>query len=121
VKFSELFKNSYLKAADLGGKPRRYTIKSIELEEVGKEKETKPVMRFDEIEGALVLNKTNGTTLREAFGDDAEDWPGNEVLLKPDKTDFGGKRVDCIRVAVPTKKAPSPVEQEEEAFDDINV
>ncbi len=38
---------------------------------------------------------------------------------------FKGKRVDCIRMAVPQKKAPAPVvepEQEEETDDgDINV
>jgi hypothetical protein len=121
VKFNEAFKGNFMKAADLGGKARRYTIKSIGPEEVGGE--DKIVMRFDGEDRALVLNKTNATTLKGAWGEEMDDWVGNAVVLKPDKTDFQGKRVDCIRLAVPQKKAPVPVvepEQEEET-DDINI
>jgi hypothetical protein len=121
MKFNDAYKGSFIKTADLNGKVRRYTIKSIGQEEVGDE--SKVVMRFDEDDRALVVNKTNGSVLKEAWGDELDDWVGNVVLLRPDKTDFQGKRVDCIRVAVPQKKAPPPVVETEagEETDDLNV
>jgi hypothetical protein len=120
MKFNEAFKGNFMKAADLGGKARRYTIKSIGPEEVGGE--DKIVMRFDGEDRALVLNKTNAVTLRDVLGEELDDWAGNPVVLKPDKTDFQGKRVDCIRLAVPQKKAPAPVVETEpdEETDDVN-
>jgi hypothetical protein len=117
VKYSELFKGSFLKAADLGGKPRRYTIDSVGMEKVGDDQ--KPVIRFQEADQSLVLNKTNGSVLREAWGDEIDNWVGNQVILKTEKTTFSGKLTDCIRVAVPQKKTPPAVEPEEE--DDTNV
>lgn len=119
--FNDAFKGKYLKAADLGGKVRRYTVQSHGWEEVGGEK--KPVLRFDREDRGFVLNITNGTILKEEWGPDLDDWEGKDVLLKPDKTDFKGERVDCIRVAVPPRKGPPPTVKagEEEAPVDINV
>ena len=104
MKFSKAFKGSYFKAADLDGKPKEVIIKSVAEEDVGDE--TKVVLRFKDCDQALVLNKTNGGALAEAYGDDMDGWVGKPVVLKPDKTDFGGKRVDCVRVAVPSPDVP---------------
>ena len=101
MKYSERFKGRYFKAADLKNKSRRLTIASVEDEDVGGE--PKVVIRFDECDQGLVLNKTNGSVLAEAYGDEMEDWVGKSVILKPDKTDFNGQRRDCIRVAIPKK------------------
>lgn len=118
MKFTDVFKGGFFKAADLKGKPARLTIANIQLEDVGDDR--KPVARFEEAEQALVLNKTNAGVLADAYGDETDDWIGQVIIIKPDKTDYAGKRVDCIRVAIPTKKTPSPVVAEEET-DDINV
>jgi hypothetical protein len=117
MKFSDAYRGSFLKAADLGGKARRYTIATIGQEEVADAQ--KIVMRFREGDQALVLNKTNASVLQDAWGEEMDDWVGHAVILKPDKTDFQGKRVDCIRVSVP-KPAP-PVAQPEQGPDDIYV
>jgi hypothetical protein len=121
MKFDQAFRGNFMKATDLGGKAHRYKIKSIGQEEVGGD--NKVVMRFDEDDRALVLNKTNASILRDIWGEELDDWVGNPVLLKPDKTDFQGKRVDCIRLAVPQKKAPAPVvePEPEDETDDINI
>jgi hypothetical protein len=44
-----------------------------------------------------VLNKTNTEVLEEAFGD-SEDWPGHKTKIYSTKVDFGGKRVDGLRI-----------------------
>ncbi|MFY9838371.1 MAG: hypothetical protein WAK55_18260, partial [Xanthobacteraceae bacterium] len=38
---------------------------------------------------------------------DSDDWPGNWVQLHRDWTNFGGKRVKCIRVRAVPERAPS--------------
>ena len=96
-----------MKAADLKGTPRRLTISGIALEAVGDDGD-KPVMSFSETDQKLVLNKTNASLLAEAFGDEMADWEGQAILLKPETTDFAGKRVPCLRIAIP-KATPMPV------------
>jgi len=88
---------SYLKAADLGGKPLAVTITTVKVEDVGDDQ--KPVIYFDESHKGLVLNRTNADSLTELFGTDETDaWTGKSVALLPAKTMFGGKKVDCIRI-----------------------
>ena len=43
--------------------------------------------------------------------DELDDWKGKLIELYPDRTGFGGKMVDCLRVRAPqgvTKPAPLP-------------
>ena len=75
-------------------------------------------MRFHETDQALVLNKTNASVLVDAWGEEMDDWVDHVIILKPDKTDFQGKRVDCIRVALPKTAAPVGPD---EVSEDINV
>ena len=66
----------------------------------------------------LGLNATNREVLMEAWGeDDTDTWIGQIVELRIEKTNFQGKRVNCIRtyptqpaaqVAQPQQPAPSP-------------
>lgn len=88
---------SYLKAADLAGKPLAVTIDSVKIENVGDEE--KPVLFFQETGKGLVLNRTNADSIVELLGtDETEEWHGKSIALVPAKTKFGGKTVDCIRV-----------------------
>ncbi len=50
----------------------------------------------------VVLNKTNTGTLIDAFGDETDDWIGQEIeaYFDPDVT-FGGKRVGGLRIRIP--------------------
>ncbi len=100
MKYSDTYKGAFLRAADLKGTPLKLTIDNIALEEVGDDGR-KPVMAFRETEQKLVLNRTNASVLAEAFGDDMAAWEGQEILLRPEMTDFGGKRVPCLRIAAP--------------------
>jgi hypothetical protein len=113
MKFSDTFKRKFLKAAGLGGKPRRLTIAKVGYEQVGDEE--KLVVGFKEIKQGLVLNETNTNTLMDKWGDETAKCLGKVIILRPDKTDFSGKRVDCIRIAIPPDNDPPPAEPEQGA------
>jgi hypothetical protein len=111
MKLNDAYPSNYLKHADLKGRTVRLTIKDYATEEVGQgaDKETKPVLSFRETPRKLVLNKTNATTIAEAYGDELDDWGGKHIELYPDRTSFSGKMVDCMRVRVPMDAvAPQP-------------
>lgn len=96
---SQVFSGDYLRAADLQGKPIEMTIRSIEIVEFDDGK--KPIIGFHGTEKKLVANKTNTTTIIDILGRDSEDWIGGKITLIPAQTDYAGKQVACIRVALP--------------------
>src|SRR5512139_3859694 len=100
MKIGAAFPGQYLKAADLQGKRVRVVIDRVEMEDIGGE--TKPVLHFQGKNRGVVLNKTNANAIWGINGsDDTDDWGGTEIVLFPSKTDFQGKRVDCIRIDPP--------------------
>ncbi len=125
MKIGAAFPGQYLKAADLQGKRVRVVIDKVEMEDIGGE--TKPVLHFRGKSRGVVLNKTNATSIWGINGsDETEDWPGTEIVLYPSKTEFQGKRVDCIRIDPPERKqpqqpqkaAPAPPPEEPPSFAD---
>jgi hypothetical protein len=50
-------------------------------------------------EARLVLNITNANTLADKFGKETDNWIGQDITIQLAKTDFAGKRVDCLRIA----------------------
>jgi hypothetical protein len=93
-------KGTYLNASHLNGDPIAATILNAQQEVIGREREKKIVLYFAEIDRGLVLNKTNFGALAPAYGTETEGWHGKKVTLYPDRTDFEGKEVDCIRLRV---------------------
>ena len=65
----------------------------------------KPVLHFQDLPQALVLNKTNFTALSMMFGEDTNDWTGATVALYPAKTDFKGRIMPTIKIRRPQKTA----------------
>ena len=111
MKIGAAFPGQYLKAADLEGKRVRVVIERVDMEDIGGE--TKPVLHFRGKTRGVVLNKTNASAIWGINGsDDMDDWGGTEIVLYPSKTDFQGKRVDCIRIdpaeAAPQRPAARP-------------
>jgi hypothetical protein len=96
MRISEAFPSNYLKASDLGGREWKLTMSRVEMENLGSE--MKPVLYFHGAEMGLVLNKTNSEMIVLMYGDETNAWSGQELVVKPDKTSFQGKIVDCIRV-----------------------
>lgn len=100
------FPSKYIRAADLGRNRPVVAIDSVTMEEIGDD-EPKPVIHFQGKTKGLVLNKTNANMIQEITGTpETEHWRGKRIVLYASKTDFGGKRVDCIRVDYPPVGAP---------------
>ena len=106
---SDYFKGTFLKAADLNGKTVKVTITEVgEFE--SNEGRLQPTLGFKETDLVLGINKTNGFTIADLIGTpNLPDWIGHRIELFPTKTDFGGKRVDCIRVKEDFHEAPAPL------------
>ncbi len=96
----DAFPGSNLKAEDLkkhGRKGLVVTINTVEMVDLN-DGSRKPLMSFTDEDKTMFLNKTNTNTLIELYGPESDEWHGKQITLIADKTDFQGKRVDCIRV-----------------------
>lgn len=100
MKASDMFPSKYLKASDLGEESPIVTISNVAVEELGAdEKETKPVVYFNDQDKGLVCNKTNWSTLINLFGDDTDIWTGKKIKLMVAEVAFQGKMTLCIRIS----------------------
>ena len=95
---SEAFPSRYLKAVDLKNKTVKVAIKEITFEEIGQERNKKPVLFFRKVEKGLVLNKTNAVEIGAAHGDQMDGWIGKEIELFSQMVPFQGQSVPAIRV-----------------------
>ena len=104
MRVSELFPSNWLKCSDLKGHAVEVVMDRLEEETIGDSK--KWVLLFKKRDKGLVLNKVNAQMIAEHYGDDCANWYGKPIELKPDKTQYQGKIVDCIRIGgtVPKSK-----------------
>jgi hypothetical protein len=98
MKMSSVFTSKFMKAADLDNGGEVLTIDSCVLEEVGADKEEKPVLYFQGRQKGLVLNRTNFDRLVHRFGDDTKGWKGNNVRVYSELVSFQGKQIEGIRL-----------------------
>ena len=99
MNINEAFPSNYLKASDLGTGQPVVTIKHVEQEPVGRDREMKAVLYFEGKEKGVVLNKTNAKKITDLVGSpDTDDWAGFKIRLFATTTEFGGETVECIRV-----------------------
>jgi hypothetical protein len=95
---SEMYPSRYLKAADVG-RSRQLTVRKVHMEEVGQERETKPVMYFMDETRGLILNKTNcnaaASILRSA---DTANWVGKQLTLHVEAVHYAGRSTPGIRI-----------------------
>ena len=103
MKVSEVFSGTYLKPVDLQSRSHALTIERVRVQEF--DDGDKIVIAFRGAGKELVCNKTNANAIAEFLGDDCDQWLGRAVLIYPAKTEFQGKRVDCIRVQEPEPPA----------------
>lgn len=106
---NDAFPSKFLKSSDLQGKEPVVTIAKVVMEEVGQNKEMKPVVYFSGAGKGLVLNKTNANRIVQITGTGVtEEWRGHKIKLYATETSFNGEQVDCIRIrpSVPSKSNP---------------
>lgn len=102
----DAFPSKYLKASDL---PEHGTqsavIEKVEIEEIGREKQRKPVIHFEDLDKAFVCNKTNANTIAKITGSrEFNDWVGKVIHLYRAEVEFGGEMVESIRVKIKASK-----------------
>src|SRR5271166_3969643 len=107
-----MYPSPNVKAADLDGRDVKVTISAVNIEEVGRERERKPVLYFEHTLKPLICNKTNARTIAKIHGSaNARDWVGKEITLyEATTTDPRGDVVACIRVRIPSvpRRAAAP-------------
>jgi hypothetical protein len=117
----EVFPSKYLKASDLNGKPRVFTIEEaplLTLKNTKGEEQQKTVLFFTGEKKTLPLNMTNWDAVASIGGGDTDDWPGHKIELYPTKTSMAGRPVDCIRVRAP-ESSPKKKQLQQSAVADI--
>jgi len=116
VKLHDVFPSQWLAAADVE-QPATVTIRDVTTEEVGRGKELKPVVWFEELDKGLICNKTNWQNIAKLAGsDESDDWRGKQVQLYATLVQFGGEEVNAVRVrplgtgarTTPKPAAPKP-------------
>ncbi len=116
---SDAFPSNYLKAADLQNRTIKLKIDKVIFEEIGKDKDKKPVVYFADVKKGLVLNKTNATTIGSVHGQELEGWTGKEIELFEQMVPFQGQNVAAIRVrAVAEPEEPIPARPSRADFND---
>lgn len=105
MKIGAAFPSKYLKASDLNEKPWVLTMDRLEIEGVGANKDQRPVVYFLKTEKGLVLNKTNSNIIAKTYGEETDQWMGNQIELYPTMVDFQGDQVEAIRVRAPKRNA----------------
>ncbi|MEW5980806.1 MAG: hypothetical protein AB1806_00380 [Acidobacteriota bacterium] len=117
------FPPKYLRPADVGDTSPAVTIERVEVEEVGRTKEVKPVVYFAGRTKGLILNRTNARKIEELVGSaETHDWPGNRIRLCVSAVEFGGETVDALRIkpAGPSAAmAPTPPVRRPAPADDV--
>jgi hypothetical protein len=104
---SSFDQSKYLSAADIT-QEKLLRIKTVTVEMIGQgaDQRQKPVVWFDNHKKGLALNRTNNRTIRGAYGDDMEKWPGERIIVFPTHADYRGRTVGALRVRIPPPKTP---------------
>jgi hypothetical protein len=112
MRLNQMFPSAFYKAADLDV-PQTLEIAGVDMETM-RDGEVKPALSFSNSGKRLILNRVNGSVLAEAYGADSDSWTGKPVQLFATETDFGGKRVPCIRL-----RMPQPAKSKAEIIDPL--
>jgi hypothetical protein len=104
MKISETFSGTYFKAADFPN-PRTFVIEAVTSATF--DEGQKPAVRFHGETQQLVLNKTNGFALANAFGDDTDAWHGHQVQVFAVPTFYQGRPTKgiCVQPVTPQGNA----------------
>ncbi len=100
------FPSSWIEAADFPDE-QVLTVEEVTIEEVGDDKDERPVVWFRGLDKGLILNKTNAGTISEMYGTETDEWTGKKVTAYATECQFGAKMVPCVRIRVRKPTAPA--------------
>ncbi len=118
IDFSKYDKNEWLKGSDLAnmvdeGERLPVTV-SKAYEHQYPSGDEAIVLELLEIDQKLSLNKSRRDKMRALFGDDETQWVGKQITLYTTDVAFQGKQSIGIAIAaMPRKKAPQPVVEDD--------
>lgn len=110
MNINSAFPSDYLRACDLEEQERVFTVRGVEMREIGMERNQRPVVFFKECTQGLVLNKTNANTIATLYGPETKGWKDKKITLFPTEVAFQGQQTEAIRVK---SKRPKETEQSE--------
>ncbi len=99
---NQQFPSKYLKASEVGKRPRRYVMEDVTLEQIGSD--NKMILYFKGEEKGLVLNKTNSNAIAYIYGPETDGWRGNAINLYSTMVDYQGRPVEAIRTMPPAEE-----------------
>lgn len=108
---NQMFESKYLKSADLirNGRNLEVTvvIDGVQMEgiEDGGETKQKPILYFQGKQKGMVMNRTNGLAISEAYGGDSDAWHGKQIILFVMKVQGPNGITDGLRVRIPPQAA----------------
>lgn len=106
MNIDQAFPSKYLKASDLPEEgSTAYTIEDVKMEEIGREKQVKPIIYFVDEDKGFCANKTNCNTIAKLLGSrNTDDWHGKGIRLYRTEVQFGDEMVESIRVSIKSGK-----------------
>lgn len=101
--YDQLFPGRFLKSGEFQGKDVTLTVAGIRLEELPQDQggtRTRGIISFKETKRELVLNRTNGESIKAMFGRKTGDWIGKRITFYPAPyhDSFSGEQGTAIRV-----------------------
>lgn len=105
MKLSEAFPSNYLKSDDLQGRDVSVVIAGAALEKVGSD--TRLVLTFRGKSKSMICNKTNAGRIAYMYGDDTDNWVGQEIIITSEFVEYQGKTVKGLRVRPPQRQTVS--------------
>lgn len=102
VTINNLFPSPFLKAADLADGPLTLTIRGVdprhEIKQPDGSVARRPLVRFQETEQSLILNKTNALSIANLYGPEVSRWIGRSITLYSTMVSSFGAMVPAIRI-----------------------
>jgi hypothetical protein len=119
MNMAQAFPSQYIRSADIppegltltmGGMVDPTTNKEVAVvqEEVGMDKNVKPVLYFRDWKQGMVLNRVNCETICRVYGYESDEWVGKKICLTVAEVEFRGRTVPAIRVRDPRVRAVRP-------------
>jgi hypothetical protein len=103
----DTFPSKFMKAADLPETgSMAVTICEVEIDAIGKTKERKPILTFEDHDKLFIANKTNCNTIGKITGSRKyKDWIGTTIYLYRAEVEYQGEMVESTRIKLKPDKA----------------